>query len=81
MSDTFQEEFNVIVEQFEITDKLERLEKMIAQQPEGSCGVPLSDVRPSSLMRSASCKVKQAECDRLRSWLDRLDRFVVPVQD
>ena len=71
-----QEEFNIILEQFDIRTKLESLEKMLEQQPEGSFGVPLSDIRPATAMRALTCKKKQEECERLEAWLQRLEKWV-----
>jgi hypothetical protein len=40
--------------QNDLKDKLARLERLIEQQPEGTCGVPLCDKKPSDMMRSVS---------------------------
>ena len=69
-----QEEFNLILEQLDVHKKLDTLEKMLEQQPDGSFGVPLSDVRPATAMRVLACKKKQEECDRLEAWLKKLER-------
>ena len=70
----FQEEFHLILEQFDVQNKLNTLEKLMEQQPEGSFGVPLSDVRPATAMRALNCKKKQEECERLQAWLKQLER-------
>jgi hypothetical protein len=64
----------LILEQFNVYEKLETLERMIEQQPEGSFGVPLSDIRPATAMRFLSCKRKEEECERLAAWLARLEK-------
>ena len=69
-----QEEFNLILEQFDVQNKLTILEKLMEQQPEGSFGVPLSDIRPATAMRVLNCKKKQEECERLQAWLKQLER-------
>ena len=72
----FQEEYNLILDQFDVHTKLDTLEKLLEQQPEGSFGVPLSDVRPSTAMRSLTCRKKQEECERLQTWLQQLERYI-----
>ena len=67
------------MEQFDVHRKLDTLEKMLEQQPEGSFGVPLSDVRPATAMRVLACNKKQEECDRLEAWLKKLERYGQPL--
>jgi hypothetical protein len=69
----------VIIDQFNVTEKLSKLEDLMSRQPEGSFGVALSDIRPSSTMRSLICRKKQEECDRLQTWLSRLERYGICV--
>uniref|UniRef100_A0A6T8KYQ2 Uncharacterized protein n=1 Tax=Hemiselmis andersenii TaxID=464988 RepID=A0A6T8KYQ2_HEMAN len=67
-------EFDEIVFQNDLKEKLSGLERLIERQPEGTCGVSTAERMPSDVVRGATMKIKGEEKERLTKWLSELDK-------
>mmetsp|Transcript_9849 Transcript_9849/g.19180 ORF Transcript_9849/g.19180 Transcript_9849/m.19180 type:complete len:172 (+) Transcript_9849:54-569(+) len=67
-------EFEEIVFQNDLKEKLMGLERLIERQPEGSCGVSTAEKMPADVVRGATMKIKGEEKERLTKWLAELEK-------